>query len=219
LKNIRSQWFGQTDVVLERLRRVLLALDRVVIIVDEADTQFGGLGSGVHETERRLTGKVQAMMSDPALLGKVFWLLMTARIHRLSPDLRRPGRVGDLILPVLDPEGDDRAAFARWAVAPALPEPTVAEEAEILRATSGYSAAAFAALRRELAARREGGLAVVRELLGDLLPADLAATRRFQTLQALLNCTRRSLLPGTVDESHRAAWQAELQRLQAGGLE
>ena len=49
--------------------------------------------------------KIQAMMSDPALKGRVFWLLMTARIHLLSPDLRRPGRAGDLIIPVLDPEG------------------------------------------------------------------------------------------------------------------
>ena len=36
LKNIRSQWFGQTDVVFERLRRVLNALAKVLIFVDEA---------------------------------------------------------------------------------------------------------------------------------------------------------------------------------------
>ena len=75
---------------------------KVILFVDEADTQFGGVGAGAHETERRLTGKIQAMMSDPKLRGKVIWLLMTARIERLSPDIRRPGRVGDLIIPVLD---------------------------------------------------------------------------------------------------------------------
>ncbi|MEY4565957.1 MAG: Proteasome-associated ATPase, partial [Planctomycetota bacterium] len=74
LKNIRSQWFGQTDVIFERLRRVLEALEKVVIFVDEADTQFGGVGEGAHETERRLTGKIQAMMSDPKLRGRVIWL-------------------------------------------------------------------------------------------------------------------------------------------------
>jgi hypothetical protein len=102
LKNLRSMYYGQTDVIFERLHRALTALDKVVIFVDEADTVFGGVESG-HETERRLTGKVQAMMSDRALLGKVLWLLMTARIHLLSPDIRRPGRVGDLIIPILDP--------------------------------------------------------------------------------------------------------------------
>ena len=45
LKSIRSQWYGQTDVIFERLRRVLEALEKVVIFVDEADTQFGGVGS------------------------------------------------------------------------------------------------------------------------------------------------------------------------------
>ena len=52
------------------------------------------------------------MMSDPKMRGKVIWLLVTARIHMLSPDLRRPGRVGDLIIPTLDPEGEDREAFS-----------------------------------------------------------------------------------------------------------
>jgi len=118
LKNIRSQWFGQTDVIFERLRRVLEALEKVLIFVDEADTQFGGVGEGAHETERRLTGKIQAMMSDPRLRGKVIWLLMTARIHLLSPDIRRPGRVGDLIIPVLDPVGEDRLEFIRWMLKP-----------------------------------------------------------------------------------------------------
>ncbi len=120
LKNIRSQWFGQTDVIFERLRRVLLALEKVLIFVDEADTQFGGVGQDTHETERRLTGKIQQMMSDPVLRGRVVWLLMTARIHLLSPDIRRPGRVGDLIIPVLDPEGEDRMEFLRWVLKAAL---------------------------------------------------------------------------------------------------
>ncbi len=128
IKNIRSQWFGQTDVIFERLKRVLNALAKVLIFVDEADTQFGGVGADTHETERRLTGKLQAMMSDPLLRGRVFWLLVTARIHLLSPDLRRPGRVGDLIIPTLDPEGEDREDFLRWAVKPALPEGVSADE-------------------------------------------------------------------------------------------
>ena len=64
-------------------------------VVRRYDTQFGGVGPEEHSTERRLTGKVQQMMSDPKLRGRVIWLLMTARIHLLSPDIRRPGRVGE----------------------------------------------------------------------------------------------------------------------------
>ncbi len=145
LKNIRSQWFGQTDALFEKLRSVLVSLGKVVIFVDEADTQFGGVGGDSHATERRLTGKVQQMMSDPALRGRVIWLLMTARIERLSADIRRPGRVGDLILPVLDPEpgSPDAAEFLRWTIRPALgAEPTEDDLAAVSAALGPTSAAA-----------------------------------------------------------------------------
>ncbi|MEO1088552.1 MAG: ATP-binding protein, partial [Acidobacteriota bacterium] len=206
LKNLRSQWFGQTDVIFERLRRVLEALAKVVIFVDEADTQFGGVGAGTHATERRLTGKIQQMMSDPKLRGKVFWLLMTARIHLLSPDIRRPGRVGDLILPVLDPEGDDRRAFLRWVLG-AVTDGDL-EDGHLDRldtATPGYSSAAFAALRGQLKAQvalaeeqgRELDIDGILDVVADMIPADIGETRRYQTLQALINCTRRRLLPSS----------------------
>jgi SpoVK/Ycf46/Vps4 family AAA+-type ATPase len=138
LKNLRSQWFGQTDVIFERLKRALEALDRVCIFMDEADTQFGGVGKDTHETERRLTGKVQQMMSDPRLKGKVIWLLMTARINLLSPDIRRPGRAGDLILPVLDPTGQDREDFVRWALQPLAEHLKDAMNVSAVRFSTGH---------------------------------------------------------------------------------
>jgi hypothetical protein len=223
LKNIRSQWFGQTDVILERLKRVLNALSKVLIFIDEADTQLGGVGRDVHPTERRLTGKIQAMMSDPAARGRVIWLLMTARIHLLSPDLRRPGRVGDLIIPVLDPEGEDRQEFLGWVAGPALGRSPGREELEKLgAATPGYSAAAFASLRSELIARARGeelGFEAVLAAVHDHIPPAIGETRRYQTLQALVNCTRRSLLPDPeVDEAGRSRWSDEIRALEARGI-
>lgn len=225
LKNIRSQWFGQTDVIFERLRQVLEALQKVVIFVDEADTQFGGVGPNAHETERRLTGKIQQMMSDTRLRGRVIWLLMTARIHRLSPDIRRPGRVGDLIIPVLDPEGEDRREFLRWVLKAASSE--TPDEAAIDRLdalTPGYSSAAFASLRSRLkseaAVRGPLSLERIEEIVYDQIPPAIEATRRYQTLQALVNCTRRSLLPNPqITEADREAWQAEIRLLEARGIE
>lgn len=218
LKNIRSQWFGQTDVIFERLRRVLEALDKVVIFVDEADTQFGGVGADTHETERRLTGKIQAMMSDPALRGRIIWLLMTARIHRLSPDIRRPGRVGDLIIPVLDPEGEDRKEFLRWIVKGVV-EGDEAMLSKLDAATQGYSAAAFASLRSDLKAARPKSAEEVLALVHDHIPPAIGLTRQYQTLQALVNCTRRSLLPNpNVTDQEREAWQTAIRRLEALGV-
>jgi len=225
LKNIRSQWFGQTDVIFERLRRVLDALAKVLIFVDEADTQFGGVGADTHETERRLTGKIQAMMSDPKLRGRVIWLLVTARIHLLSPDLRRPGRVGDLIIPTLDPEGADRDEFLQWSVKPALPKGLAPDELKRLDdATRGYSAASFASLRSELKAQAKatgGALTFDRilALVADTVPPAIEETRRYQTLQALVNCTRRSLLPDPkVSAEQRQRWAEELRLLEARGV-
>ncbi len=154
LKSIRSQWFGQTDVIFERLRRVLEALEKVVIFVDEADTQFGSVGAGAHETERRLTGKIQAMMSDTRLRGQVIWLLMTARIHLLSPDIRRPGRVGDLIIPILDPRDEDRRDFIRWMLQATMlsGDDNLVDLLDRDILAPGYSAAAFASLRSQLKA-------------------------------------------------------------------
>ena len=223
LKNIRSQWFGQTDVIFERLRRVLEALGKVIIVVDEADTQFGGVGPDAHETERRLTGKIQQMMSDPALRGRVIWLLMTARIHLLSPDIRRPGRVGDLIIPVLDPEGDDRREFLRWVLKGASPELATDEAIDRLDGlTFGYSAAAFTSLRSQLKARAAQApltLDAVEEIVRDHLPPAIELARRYQTLQALVNCTRRSLLPNpAVTDEEREAWHHEIRKLEAQGI-
>ena len=223
LKNIRSQWFGQTDVILERLRRVLDALAKVLIFVDEADTQFGGVGPEAHATERRLTGKIQAMMSDPRLRGRVIWLLMTARIHRLSPDIRRPGRVGDLIIPVLDPQGEDRREFLRWAIVPVLDgEIDAARMARFEAATKDYSSAGFAALRAELRAKARGGKMGIDEvvaILEDMISPAIQETRRYQALQALVNCTRRSLLPDPdVGQAEREAWSREIRELEARGI-
>ncbi len=219
LKSIRSQWYGQTDVIFERLRRVLEALEKVIIFVDEADTQFGGVGQESHSTERRLTGKIQAMMSDPRLRGRVIWLLMTARIHLLSPDIRRPGRVGDLIIPVLDPQGDDRIEFLEWVVAAVLEDAPKEDIEQLDDLTKGYSAAAFASLRSQLKAKECQTIEEVVAVVRDQIPPAIGLTRKYQTLQALVNCTRRSLLPNPdVTEEERENWQTELRRLEALGI-
>ena len=226
LKNLRSKWFGETDVIFETLRRVLDSLARVLIFVDEADTQFGGVGADAHPTERRLTGKIQAMMADPKLRGRVKWLLMTARIHLLSDDIRRPGRVGDLIMPVLDPEGEDRKAFIRWLVKPVVKDAlSKSELAALYGLTEGYFAASFASLRAELIAKADRGKLSVQQIIdfaSDHILPDIGQTRRLQTLYAMLNCTRLSLLPETVADADisvvREQWLAEIRQLESRGI-
>lgn len=231
LKNMRSKWFGETDVIVERLRRAIDALMKVIIFVDEADTQFGGLSSDTHETERRLTGKIQAMMSDSKLRGKVSWILMTARINMLSPDIRRPGRVGELIIPIFDPESEeDVNEFIRWTIKPVFkflvdePEAGTVAINRLSELMKGYSAASYSSLRSELIAKskKHGGqltLEMIEEIIKDLLPAQIGLARQYQKLQALLNCTRRSLLPNPeVTDEDRQAWETELKLLELQGV-
>ena len=220
LKNIRSQWFGQTDVLFERLKRVLMSLEKVLIFVDEADTQFGGVGAGAHETERRLTGKIQAMMSDPILRGKIFWLLMTARIHLLSPDIRRPGRVGDLIIPILDPIKQDRLDFIAWMIKPTgLVNDDLIAWLDTEGLEQDMSSAGYAALRSQFKAIPPKDEADLKATIYDFLQPAIRQTRRYQTLQALVNCTRRSLLPNPqVTDLERAEWEQEIRALAAIGV-
>ena len=57
-------------------------------------------------------------------------------------------------------------------------------------------------------------MADVERAVHDQLPADIGTARRYQTLQALVNCTRRSLLPDPeIDEAQRQAWFDELAAL------
>lgn len=232
LKNLRSKWYGGTDVILERLERVLHSLSKVAIFVDEADTVFGGVSQDVHETERRLTGRIQGWMSDPRLRSRVIWILMTARVQNLSADIRRPGRVGNLIIPILDPEEDDRVDFIAWVLKNymALPDKSSEDWQKIDEATAGYSAAQFGALREELDAevelRRESGkdtiltTSDVIKVLEEQLSADIEVDRRIQTLYALVNCTRKSLLPkgDTLTQAQvkelKGAWLKEARLLE-----
>ena len=229
LKNIRSMWFGQTDVIFERLRRLLMALVKVLIFVDEADTQFGGVGTDAHSTERRLTGKIQAMMSDPQLRGNITWLLMTARIYNLSPDLRREGRVGDMVVPVLDPSGEDREAFLRWTIAKVFPGSLPGDAVErLLKVAEDYSAASFASLRSDLEAAsllkkdsETTGKLTLDEIIAvteDRILPNIGPIRHYQTLQALLNCTRKSLLPGDYSPEIRDSWVKQIAQLEAIGV-
>ncbi len=223
LKNLRSMWFGQTDVIFERLRRLLMALVNVLIFVDEADTQFGDVGKDAHATERRLTGKIQAMMSDPQLRGNITWLLMTARIYNLSPDLRREGRVGDIVIPVLDPTGEDRETFLRWTLSSVYTNKISDEAFELLLShTEGYSAASFASLRADLEAakNRQGELSVdeIIDVISDRILPNIGPIRRYQTLQAFLNCTRKSLLPVDYSPETRESWLEQIAQLEVMGV-
>ncbi len=221
LKNLRSMYFGQTDVIFEKLRNVLEALGNVIIFIDEADTMFAKPGRNTHATEARLFGNLIRMMGEPKNRGRIVWLLLTARPDNLAPDLKRSGRAG-LHLPVFDPEGKDREAYLKFILKRAGVKTSAFTEDELrdlMEATSDLSPAAFNELLSELRAEKylEGDLDVqdILQVIGNQMPGQIAEQRRIQTLQAYMECSRKSLLPPSLASKSRGELELELEQLLA----
>lgn len=221
LRNLRSSFFGETDQIFEKIRQVLEVLGNVTILVDEADTVFARPGANVHETEQRLFGNVIQMMGDPQNRSRIVWVLMTARPDNLAPDLKRSGRCG-LHLPVFDPEDADRRQFVEELLARAgVHLGNMSDEAmeEFDDRTCEYSAADFRELAGELKTEELGLGRVlmpddVLEVVRDMLPAEGGPERRMQTLQALLHCSRKSLIPNSMRDLDREAVARQIAAMQ-----
>lgn len=227
LKGLRSKWYGDTDTLVALLRRVIEVFSRLIILVDEADTEFGGVGPEELSVERRLTGKIQSMMADPELRGRVCWVLMTARIHLLSRDILREGRAGDMVIPILDPEGEDRLEFVRWALASALGEVLADPKSDVAamfdKAITGKSPASFASLRSEIEAKAKTkgplDVAAVMKIVENRIPPSIDETREYQTLQALCHCTHRQLLPPVKNlAEQKKEWRRRIAELERMGV-
>ena len=103
---------------------------------------------------------------------------------------------------------------------------TAEEPGKFASAAEGWSGAGFAPLRPNLRtnAKLSGKkvtlpIAEVIPWIDDLLPPATGETRRYQTLQALVNCTRRSLMPNPdVTDEEREAWSHEIRQLEAKGI-
>jgi len=102
LKNFRDKWVGSTEGNLEKIFRLVRALGRCYVFVDEADQTLGKRESGGNDGG--IGGRVYAMlaqeMSDTRNRGKVVWILASSRPDLIEVDLKRPGRV-DVKIPLL----------------------------------------------------------------------------------------------------------------------
>jgi hypothetical protein len=101
IKNFRDRWVGSTEGNLEKIFRLLQALDRCYVFVDEADQALGKRDSSGQDAG--LSGRIYSMMaaemSRPENRGRVIWVLASSRPDLIEVDLKRPGRV-DLKVPI-----------------------------------------------------------------------------------------------------------------------
>lgn len=107
LKNFRDRWVGSTEGNLEKIFRLLQALGKCYVFIDEADQ---ALGKRNQDGDSGVGGRVYSMMakemSNSANRGRIVWILASSRPDLIEVDLKRPGRV-DMkipIFPTLDPE-------------------------------------------------------------------------------------------------------------------
>jgi hypothetical protein len=111
IRNFRDKWVGSTEGNLEKIFRLLHALDRCFVFIDEADQALGKRESGTSDSG--LSGRIYAMiakeMSNPDNRGRILWILASSRPDLIEVDLKRPGRV-DVKIPIF-PTATARESF------------------------------------------------------------------------------------------------------------
>lgn len=102
LKNFRDRWVGSSEGNLEKIFRLIRALGRCMVFIDEADQTLGrrDSGSGDSGLSGRLYSMIAQEMSDSSNRGRVLWILASSRPDLIEVDLKRPGRV-DVKVPLL----------------------------------------------------------------------------------------------------------------------
>jgi hypothetical protein len=102
LKNFREKWVGSSEGNLEKIFRLIRALGRCIVFIDEADQTLGRRESGTGDggLSGRLYSMIAQAMSDTSNRGKVVWVLASSRPDLIEVDLKRPGRI-DLKVPIL----------------------------------------------------------------------------------------------------------------------
>jgi hypothetical protein len=82
-----------------------------------------------------------------------------------------------------------------------------------------FSSAGYAALRSQFKAIPPKNAEDLKSIVRDFLQPAIKQTRRYQTLQALVNCTRRSLLPNPdITDEERAQMESEIRLLESMGI-
>jgi len=111
LKNFRDKWVGSTEGNLERIFRLLQALGRCYVFIDEADQAIGRRDSG--NSDSGLSGRIYSMLAEEmgssSSRGKLIWILASSRPDLIEVDLKRPGRV-DVKIPLF-PTTSARESF------------------------------------------------------------------------------------------------------------
>lgn len=211
LRNFRSKWHGETEANLEKIFALLEALAPVAVFVDEADTQLGTReGAGDSGVSARVFGRLASFMSDPRHRGRIIWFLATARPDLLPVDLKRQGRAEEHIplFPPTTPE-EKKEVVTTIARRLGLGELRFPSDEEFWERLAPFTGAEWEAIltRTRFRALLENRLSPqwedVEAVLADFLPPNYPEQMEYMTYLAILECTRRNLLPPTYQQMSR----------------
>ena len=101
MKNFRDKWVGSSEGNLEKIFRLIHALGRCYVFIDEADQALGrrDAASGDSGVGGRIYSMLAEEMGSSTNRGKVIWVLASSRPDLIEVDLKRPGRV-DVKIPL-----------------------------------------------------------------------------------------------------------------------
>jgi hypothetical protein len=101
MKNFRDKWVGSSEGNLEKIFRLIHALGRCYVFIDEADQALGrrDSASGDSGVGGRIYSMLAEEMGSSTNRGRVIWVLASSRPDLIEVDLKRPGRV-DLKIPL-----------------------------------------------------------------------------------------------------------------------
>lgn len=201
---IQGSLVGESERNLQKVLRMARAQAPCLIFIDEldqTDVAARGNGSG-NPVAKNLFNQLLKFIGDPALRGKVVFVVASNRPDIIDPALMRSGRIEEW-MPVLLPGEEARRAIIRTQARlqrTAVDEDAVAHAAA---ATAKYSAADLASLvrRARKLSRKRGGdtiqLPDMREAAGTFRPNSIA-NADYYTLLAVQACTDETYLPAAL---------------------
>ena len=211
LKNFRSQWQGVTEGNLEKILSLLKAMSPVAVMIDEADAYLGDRNSGGDSgVSSRVFCQIATFMSDTTNRGKIVWFLMTARPDLMPIDLKRQGRAEEHLALFPPHSKEERIelyeAMAKKTSLQLTEEYIPAVVQQGLKTFSGADMEA-ALTRAKFRAAAEGRKKVTPEILdaalADFIPPTYPEEVELQTLNAVIECTSKELLPERYREMDR----------------
>jgi SpoVK/Ycf46/Vps4 family AAA+-type ATPase len=111
MKNFRDKWVGSSEGNLEKIFRLIHALGRCYVFIDEADQSLGrrDASSGDSGISGRIYSMLAEEMGSSSNRGNIIWVLASSRPDLIEVDLKRPGRV-DVKIPLF-PTSTARESF------------------------------------------------------------------------------------------------------------